>query len=277
MSDECGLLNLATCIPQKFFEFIMGIFNAPIQPLLNFTKSLLTEPVNLSLFGQIWAIIMYILSLFYGLLLLYAGFNFMISGHDIIKREKAKEWLRNILIMIVLIQMSYFIYSVFIDISSLLTTAIVNMVNAKFFLLTADNIVNLGLELLFGILYVLTLLFTVILLTLRYVTVAIGVVFIPFGIFLYFIPPLNSYGRLIINFLGISIFVTFFDSLILLIGSKIVEIALFENFKVLVMITCFSIVNWLMFYLLFFSAIKSAFKSGEKVAVTVGSVAKYFA
>ena len=277
MTDDCGLLNLATCIPQKIFDFIIGVINAPIQPLLDFTKSLLTEPINLSAFGSLWAIVMYILSMFYGLFLMYAGFNFMISGYDVIKREKAKTWFRNILIMIVLVQMSYFIYSTFIDLNSLMTSGIVNMIDSKFFLLTADNIVNIGLELFLGLLYIVTLLLSVLFLTLRYILVALGVVLIPIGIFLYFIPPLNSYGKLIVNFLGICIFVTFFDSLILLAGSKIIEIPLFANFKIVVMITCFAIVNFLMFYLMLFSGLKSAFKAGESVAGTVASVAKYFA
>jgi len=277
MTDDCGLLNLATCIPQKLYDFIINLINAPIQPLLDLTKNLLTQPVDLSGFGSLWAIIMYILSMFYGLLLLYCGVNFLISGYDVIKRENAKMWFRNILIMIVLVQMSYFIYATFIDINSLMTSGIINMVDSKFFLLTADNVVNIGLELFLGFFYVLTLIGTVLLLTLRYVLVAIGVVLIPVGIFLYFIPPLNSYGKLIINFLGVIIFVTFFDSLILLAGAKIVEIPVFENFKILVMITCFSIVNLLMFYLMLFSLIKSALKTADSVAGTAVSIARYFA
>ena len=277
MSEECGLLNLATCIPEKLYDYFLNIINAPIQPLLTFVKSLLTEPVNISLFGSIWAIIIYILSMFYGLLLLYSGFNFMISGYDAVKREKAKEWFRNIFIMMIMIQMSYFIYSIVIDMNSLMTSGIINLTDEKFFLLTADNLINLGLQFFLGIFYVLTLIFSVIFLALRYIIVAIGIVFLPIGIFFYFIPPLNSYGRLIVNFLGICIFVTFFDSLILLAGSKLVELSIFANFKIVVMISVFSIANFLMFYLMFFSALKSAFKTGESIAGTVASVAKYFA
>lgn len=275
--EECGLLNLATCIPQKIYDFILNVINAPIQPLLTFTNNLLTEPVNLSVFSSVWAIVLYILSLFYGLLMLYSGFNFMISGYDAVKREKAKEWFRNILIMIVLIQASYFIYSTIIDINSLLTSGVINLVDMNFFRLTADNIINIGLQFFLGIFYVLTLIFTILFLTLRYIIVAVGVIFVPIGIFLYFIPPLREYGKLIVNFLGICIFVTFFDSLVFLAGSKLIELQLFANFKIVVMIAAFSIANFLMFYLMFFSALKSAFKTGEKVAVTVGSVAKYFA
>jgi hypothetical protein len=277
MTGECGLLNLASCLPQAIYDFVLNVINAPIQPLLSFTKSLLTEPVNLSLFSSIWAIVIYILSLFYGLLMLYSGFNFIISGYDAAKREKAKEWFRNIFIMIVLVQASYFLYSLVIDANALLTSGVINMVNPQFFLLTADNIINIGLQFIFAIFYGLTLFITVLFLTLRYIIIAVGVVFLPVGIFLYFIPPAREYGKLIMNFLGVCIFVTFFDALIFLASSKIAEIALFANFKILVMISAFSMANLLMFYLMFFSAIKSALKTGEKVAVVVASAAKYFA
>jgi len=277
MSAECGLLNLASCIPQKAFDFLMNILNTPIQPLLSLVKSLLIEPVELGLFTPLWAIILYILSLFYGILLLYAGFNFMVSGYDAEKRTKAKEWLRNIIIMIVLVQASYFLYFSFVDIGSLMTAGIINLIDGDFFLLTADNLTNLGLQFFFALAYVLVLLITVLILTFRYIIIAVGVVFVPIGIFLYFIPPLNNYGRLILNFLGISIFVAFFDSLIFLIVSELLNIPIFQNFKILLMISAFMIANFLMFYLMFFSAIKSAFKTGGKIVATGASVAKFFA
>ena len=89
-------------------------------------------------------------------------------------------------------------------------------------------------------------------------------VFAPIAVFLYFIPPLQDYGKLIMNFLGTCIFLTFFDALILLSCSKLIEIQLFENFKIMVMISTFCITNLLMLYLMFFSAIKAALNTGNK-------------
>jgi hypothetical protein len=275
--EECGLLNLASCIPQKIYEFFITLINAPISPLLWILKSLLTEPVKLSLFSSLWAIILYVISLFYGILMLYSGFNFMFSGHDAIKRAKAKEWFMNIFIMMVLVQTSYFLYELVLDVESLLTAGVINLVDENFFLITADNIVNIGLQFFFALSYVLILLITVLFLTLRYIIVAVGVIFAPIGIFCYFIPPLNSYGKLIFNFLGVCIFTTFFDALIFLVCSQLIQIELFESFKILVMISAFLMADLLMFYLIFFSAIKSAFKTAESTAGTIGAVAKYFA
>ena len=272
---KCGITNLASCIPLKLYDFLINLLNAPIQPLLNLTNSLLTEPVNLAPFVSLWAIMIYIISLFYGILMMYTGFNFMISGHDVVKRTKAKEWFKNILIMIVLVQASYFLYELVVDVGSLLASGVVGLIDRHFFLITLDNLTNIGLQFFFTFFYVLTLFFTIIFLTFRYIIVAFGVVFLPIAIFLYFIPSLNAYGRLILNFLGICIFITFFDAIIFLVCSKLLEIALFRNFKILVMISAFSIANLLMFYLLFFSAIKSAFKTAEKTAGVIASVAKY--
>ena len=274
--EECGLLNLASCIPQKMYEFIIKVLNSPIKPLLDFLKALLTEPVKLSLFSSLWAIIIYVISLFYGILMLYSGFNFMISGYDAVKRAKAKEWFMNLFLMIVLVQASFFLYELVIDLESLLTAGTVNLIDPYFFMLTADNIINIGLQLLFAVTYVLSLFLTIIILVLRYIIVVVGVVFTPIGIFLYFIPPLRSYGKLILNFLGVCIFITFFDSLIFLVCSKLIEIPLFENFKILIMISALFFANLLMFYLMFFAAIKSALKTADSISVTVASVAKYF-
>ena len=261
---DCGLLNLASCLPQKLFEFIISILNAPLQPLLSLIKSLLTEPVDLSLFSSLWAIIIYVLSLFYGILLLYSGFNFILSGYDAVKRANAKEWFRNIFVMIVLVQASYFLYSIVVELNSILASAMINMIDDSFFKLTADNIVNLGLQFFFLIFYVLILLISVILLVIRYIIVAAGVVLIPIAIFLYFIPPLQDYGKLIMNFLGICIFLTFFDSIILLVCSRLIYVPLFANFKILVMIAAFTIANLLMVFLMLFAAMQSTLSFNKK-------------
>jgi len=65
--EECGLLNLSSCLPQKLYDFFINIINSPIQPLLTLTKALMTEPIKLEAFVSLWAIILYVLSIFYGL------------------------------------------------------------------------------------------------------------------------------------------------------------------------------------------------------------------
>jgi hypothetical protein len=273
---DCGLLNLASCIPEKIYDFLISLLNAPLQPLLGLIKIMLTEPINTQSFISLWAIILYILSVFYGLILLYAGMNFMFSGHDEVKRAKSKEWLQNIFLMIVLTQASFYLYTWILDISSLMTAGMINLVDPDFFLLTADNIINIGLQFFFSFTYATTLMFTVFMLVIRYLAIVVGIVTFPIGIFLYFIPPVQEYGKLILNYLGVCIFMGFFDSIFFLVGSQLLSIPTFENIKIMVMIAAFSMANLMMLYLLFFSIIKSAFKTSNSVAKPIVTIAKYF-
>ncbi len=255
--EKCGLTNLAVCLPQKFFELLLKLVNAPLEPFLNLTKSLLSEPVNVKLFAPIWAIIIYMISLFYGLFILFAGFNFIISGYDAAKRENAKNWLKNIVLMIVFVQASFFIYELILQLSASVTAGVISLINQNFFLLTVDNVSNVALELVLAIPYLITLLLTVILLTLRYLFVAIGVVFFPLGIFFNFIDPLASFGKLIINSLLILIFIPFFQAIILVASSKLLEVGIFGNFKIIIMISAFTLLNLMMLFLVLFAVVKA--------------------
>lgn len=255
----CSLINLGSCLPQVFFEFLLTIFNAPISPFLQLVLKLLSTPIDTSLFFTLWVIIVYMLSMFYALLLVASGFTFMISGYDSSKRENAKEWLRNIVIMIILIQTSFFLYKLVIDLSSAMTSAALSLINQDFFLISVNDISDLSLALVFGLVYLLTLVITTLILTLRYAIVTVGVTLFPIAIFFYFFHPLKQYGSLILNFLGITIFVTFFDAILLVGFSQLVTVGIFSDMKILVLITAFLCIDLLMSFLLVFALVKSCF------------------
>ena len=257
---SCTLTNLGSCLVQNLFDFILTILNAPIQPFLQMTLNLLSAQVNLNLFFTMWVIVIYVLSMFYALLLMGTGFNFMISGYDSEKRDKAKQSLRNIVIMIILIQASFFIYQLVIDLSAIITSTTLTLVDPNFFLLGTGGIVDLGLALAMGFLYLIIIMLTALILAIRYAFVAVGVVLLPVAIFFYFIPPLKQYGSLIMNFLGICIFVTVLDALILAGFGKLTTVGIFNNFQVIVLIAAFCLINIFMLFLLFFGIIKSGTK-----------------
>lgn len=265
-AQECSITNLASCISESFFNFLLNLMNAPVQPILNLVYNLLTEPVNTSLFLEIWGIIIYILSLFYGLLLIYVGLKFIFSGYSPEQRDKAKSSLARILIMIVLVQSSYYLYGLVIEVVSALSSVLLNLMPSDFFLLTIDNITNMGLQFLFLGPYLIAILVTLIHLVLRYMIVSFGVMFFAIGVFLYFIEPLSNYGKLIINFLFATISMTLFYSLIFLASSKLLDIPLFANTKILVMIGAFSLANSLTLIAVLFIIVKSAIAISEPVA-----------
>lgn len=255
---SCSLINLGSCLPQVFFEFLRDIINAPLQPFLQLTLHLLSEPINIDLFGRIWIIIVYMISMFYALLLVASGLSFMISGYDSAKRENAKEWLKNIVIMIILVQASFFIYKLIINLAAAMTSATLSLVDPNFFLISIGSISDLGLAIMLGVVYLATLILTSLILTVRYAVVAIGVVFLPIGIFFYFFDPMKQYGSLILNILGSAIFATFFASILLIGFAQLSDIGIFTDLRIIVLISAFLFIDVLMLFLMFFSIVKSA-------------------
>jgi hypothetical protein len=256
--SSCGITNLGSCLVEKSFEFIIYILNLPIKPLLAMINNLMIEPVNINIFASTWSIIIYMLSLFYGILLLIIGFRFLVSGYSLEQREKAKQGLANIIIMMVLIQASFSLYSLSLEIAASMTAVIYKSIPSSFFLVTLGNFSNIGLELVMIIPYIITLLITLIFLALRYICVGMGVVLCAIGIFLYFFEPLQSYGKLILNFLGILISLPFFYSIILLASSMFLNAGSFSNMKILVMLGGFNLVNIFTLLLILFAVFKAA-------------------
>ena len=74
--------------------------------------------------------------------------------------------------------------------------------------------------------------------------------------------------------LAIFIFITFFDLLIILACAMLIEKPLFENFKIVVMINCFSIVNYTLYLTIKFALTKSSMST---VKDDIQQVAKYIA
>lgn len=253
-------------------ESVVTVINAPAQLMLNWVKNLLSNPINIQAFSSVWAIIIYMLSMFYAFLIIYSGFMFITSGYDASKREKAKEWLKNIIIMIILIQGSFFIYQLFLDLSSTMTASTLTLTSPNFFLLNVDNNASIGLQLILGGFFLVTLLFTSLFLVIRYAIVGVGVILFPLSIFFYFIPALKPYGLLILNFLGVSIFITFLDAILIIGFSQLMALDSFSNLKMLVMIACFLIINIVMFFLMFFSIVKAAWNVGSKIAAVAASL-----
>lgn len=254
----CGITNLGTCLVEGLFDFIIYILNLPVKPLLALINNLMIEPVNIQIFASTWSIIIYILSLFYGILLLIVGFRFLVSGYSPEQREKAKKSLMNIILMMVFIQTSFFLYELILQVVASMTAVVYGMIPPSFFLVTSEGFANIGLELVLLIPYILSLVITVIFLALRYICVGMGVIFFAIGIFFYFIEPLESYGKLIINYLGVLISLPFFYSIILLASSKFLETDTFSDMKIVVMIGGFSLVNLLTIFLIIFVIFKAA-------------------
>ncbi len=271
---ECSITNLGSCVQDTLQDFLLLLFNAPIAPLLAIAYKLLFADVAIHLFKGVWSIITYILSFFYIFFFIYAGYTLLLSNVDPIKRAHAKELLKDTILMIILINGSYYIYDSLLDISVNMSSVIVGMIDPTFFLLPADNILNVGMWILTSMIYVFTLLGTIFFLLFRYIVICLGVIFFPIGIFCFYVPPLKPYGRFIMNLHLLMMFITFFDLLIILACSKLLEMETFSNMKTFIVIACFMIVNYTLWLVTKF-AIKRAVNTSLKD--DIGRAAKYIA
>lgn len=261
----CGILNLSDCIVTKLGDFILTIVNNPITPLLGGLKLLVATPVDVSGFVPLWQVMVSMISVFYGLFIMAAGFNFIISGYSLDRRERAKEWLQNVILMILAVQSSFLIYTAIAELAAGLTAGVVNSIDPNFFLITINDPVNLGLEIVLGSFYVITLMIAIIAFSINYLIGVIGVLFFPFGLFFYFIPPLRDIGRFIISKLAFVLFLPFFASVILLGASAVVKLSYFSSIKILLMIGAFQLVNLVMILLAVlavFRAVTTVMNSG---------------
>lgn len=264
--------DIADYFIEKIVEFAFALIEGATRPFLSLIETLLKSEVSITPFQSLWRSLAYVVSMFYGLLFLYAGLQFITSGNDPAKRTDAKTWLKNTFVMIVLVQASYYLYQLTMQISSALTTAILKKCWVSFFTITYDVFTNLSMEYMFITLYIIILLVTILLLAIRYIFASIGVVFAPIGIFLSFIPPLQSYGKLIINSLGIMAFIPFVDAIIILASSQLLFTPVFSSIQILVKIVAFLIIDFSTIMLFRLAVTKSAFDS---VTGGVTKVIKY--
>ncbi len=264
--------DIADYFIEKIVEFMFAIVEGATKPFLSLVEKLLKSEVSITPFQSLWRSLAYAVSLFYGLIFLYAGLQFITSGNDPAKRTDAKTWLKNVVVMIVLVQASYYLYQLLMQLSSALTTAILKKCWVSFFTITYDVFSNLSLEYMFVTLYIGILLLTILLLAIRYIFASIGVVLAPIGIFLCFIPPLKSYGKLIINSLGIMAFIPFIDAIIILASSQLLFTSVFSGMQILVKIVAFLIIDFSTIMLFRLAVTKSAF---DTVTGGVTKVIKY--
>ena len=211
---------------------IFGIFSGSIKgSLIRFNSSLLdlaeellsANPDPELMFGW-WQAITIIISSFYLLIFLIIGLMFLINGHSVVKREQAKEWLKNAVIMIIGVSVSFYLYKLILELSTDITKFMWITGFEQFF----ENTLFASTGIFMLIAFSGTIGFALITLFLRYLFLLIGAVLFPIGIFLYLTPKFESWGKIIFNFLGMMLAIQFID-MIVLIGTQQAIIQLAGN------------------------------------------------
>ena len=247
--------------------WLMTIFNLPGRGLVILSERLMSANVDISSLKGMWQFTAYIVSFFYLVLLVYAGFKLMVSGGSAEERAKSKKMLTDTVIMIIMVQLSYWLYSLAVSLSAGLSAAVFRQIPSSFFSLRMDFVNLFTMPV-----YLLVLLSTVILLTVRYIIVAFGVCAVPIAFCFYYFEPLKQYGRFILNVLFAFVFVPFFQALIILTASM-----LDSNYFMLhgvLLISSFVLADLVMVFVTLFVIVKSAIGVMKSDVVRVVSLVK---
>jgi len=205
-----------------------GIYNlltsSTRNSLKEFNTSLLTlaailisvNPDPMSMFS-LWQAIITVISCFYLLVFLIIGFKFLVGGQNIQKREEAKESLKNAVVMIIAIQLSFYFYQLGLELATAITQFLWVTGFEQFFMVATYS----GAGIIMLLAMAVSVIFALITLFARYLFLLMGVVLFPIGIFLYLIPSFKTWGKIIFNFLGIVLAMQFIDVILLVATGQI--------------------------------------------------------
>jgi hypothetical protein len=262
-----GITGTLDSIPSQVLGVFGGAFKGSLvsfnDPLMQLSQTLLTSnPDPSGLYGW-WQSIILIISSFYLLLFLAIGFMFLFSSLNPEKRMEAKEWLKNAFMMIVLVNLSFVLYNLLLELATAITQFMWITGFENFF--DPNTFSNMGAASL--LLYGLAALLTAITLFVRHIFLLMGVVLFPIAIFLYYIPPLNVWGKMIFNLIGFALFMQFLD-VVILVASNQAMLQLAGNAgQNLVPALAFIIIFLINILLMFYAGLKSVFTATENSKV----------
>jgi len=192
--------------------------------LNDLTQQLLaTNPDPTGMMGW-WQSVVIIISSLYLLLFLIIGLQFLLSSDNPTRREESKQNLKNAVIMIIGVNISFYLYKLVLELSTGITSFMWSVGFEQFFqndLFASTSIIFLSLNI-FSIGLALLTLFV------RYLFLLAGVALFPIGIFLYLTPKFETWGKMIFNFLGVMLALQFID-VIIIISTQQVLIQLAGN------------------------------------------------
>jgi len=262
-----NLGGMITNIPDRIMEvfndwltFSVIEFN---DPLLGLAKYLLSANPDIDPMFKWWQAVVVVISAFYLLLFLLIGFMFLYYSINAEKRAVAKEWLKNAFIMIIGVNLSFWLYKVILELATAMTQYIWIVGFENFF----DGNMYAGAGPFLLMFYAIGIGLALLTLFIRYVFLLIGVMLFPIGIFLYYIPPLSNWGKMIFNLLGIMLFMQFLDVIVFVAANQVaVDLGGMEGSS---MVPAFSflLVGILNVIIIFYAVLKAAFSASENSSV----------
>lgn len=209
------LTNLPGCIVNAFFSFIVSGLVAALQGLINSSFRFLFAAPDLRAFCGAYNTVLAVLESLFSIALMGVALMFILRSNDVEGRIAAKKWLENLIVLVVLLAFSFMLFQTMLDLNYYLSTSFANDAMASAFTPTA-SFSSAVFALIILLLAIVLLILTFLTLLLRYILIPFLLLAFPVGLFLYFIPLTKSWGAVLLKIIGIVVFMTTVDALILL-------------------------------------------------------------
>lgn len=255
--DDNGWFFCSDCFTDWLNNVLLDFINAPVDPLIGLVNDLLLVDGSEGLenFKSLWRLIANITSVLLVLVVAFMGLWFLFNSLQPKTRLLFKEVIKKIVLILVGVNVSYYLYKTLLVFNSGLTSSVLSLVSEEFLRLTFDSLVNFSLEIIFGTVYLINLLVLVLLLSVRQVLLNAVVVLLPLIILLYFVPGFSGFAKTIIYSVLVLVFSSFLISIVLVVGSKMSMEATMTSF--LIVNATLLIVNLLIFYLIALVVLKT--------------------
>ncbi len=209
------LTNLPGCITESFIGTFTSGFAYAIDQFLSASFNFIAATPDLHWFCTPYNNVMSIIESLYTLAFMGLGLFYIFRSTDVEGRLAAKEWLKNIFLMILALSFSFQIFEVMVSVNSYLTTSFLSYATRDVF-----NPATAFASLAFAFIILSTATFVLLLafLTLlaRYLLIPFLLLLFPISIFLYFIPFTKEWGLTFLKLIVSVVFMTAFDALLIM-------------------------------------------------------------
>jgi len=254
-----------------FTDWVDGSIIEFNDPILAMSFLFLTTNPNPDVLFNWWQSIVLIISSFYLLLFLIIGFMFLYYSINYEKRAVAKEWLKNAFLMIIAVNVSFWLYKLILELS----TAITQYMWIDGFGAIFQNPVSIEAGTLVLLFNSFGVGLAAITLFIRYVFLMLGVMLFPIAIFLFYIPPLKNWGLIIFNLLGVALSMQFIDTVILIATNQLAVDLAGQPGEAIVPALSFlliGIINVLMIVFATLKAVFGAIENSNVLGMAVGAL-----
>lgn len=219
---SCGLAKTY----QNFADFLI----VPLEQITESFGQLMIINIDTALLKPYWSKIRFLSSFLIIIMLMYAGYQFMFSAIEAERRKLAKQQLRDLIYVLLFVNLSLVFGSVLFQISNgLISYVWHSFLNEQISSMTVGNIVINGTStLILAVFYLIVLLFIgipfFIKIITRHLVVMALICLLPIIIILYYFIPTKQYGRKLLEILLINAFFPFLWMLIFAMGKIAVDV-----------------------------------------------------